>query len=155
MTIVHPSFSDYVIMVTVGGPLGALAMYGVVGILNSAGWVKGNIILAIGDLFYRGKNAFWRGAIIHLGTSMAFAPLYLVILFRLSLTTLSRALVGGMFIGFFHGIFVTLGLVWVASNRPMLPEFTGARLPLALMHWVGHIAYGAMMGCIVSFLLRQ
>jgi hypothetical protein len=156
MNFAAPSIADYVMIALIGGPLGALAMYGVVRVLNSTGWVKGNIIDAIGDLFrHRGKTTAQSGTVIHLVTSVAFAPLYLFVLSELGLTTLPSSVIGGCFFGFFHGVFVSLALVWVASNRPMLPKFTGARLPLGVMHCIGHIAYGAVLGLVVALLLKD
>lgn len=148
-----PSAAEYLKVALLGGPAGAIAMYAVVRVLNAAGWVKGDIILAIGNIFlHRRKNAVKTGWLLHFGTAILFAPVYLLVLSRLGLTAFPVALGAGLLLGLFHGIFVTLGLVWVASNQPMLPEFTGARLPLAVMHCAGHLAYGVVVGLVISLL---
>ena len=84
---------------------------------------------------------------------MAFAPFYLLVLSKIGFVSFPDALIAGAFFGFFHGLFVSLALVWVASNQPMLPEFTGARLPLGVMHCAGHVAYGATVGCVITLVL--
>jgi hypothetical protein len=151
-----PTLADYVIVALLGGLAGAFVMYGVGAILNSFGWVKGNIIVAIGDIFlHRRKNAFALGLVLHVGTSILFAPLYLVILSRFGFIEKPFAMLAGAFLGLLHGIFVSIALVWVSSNRPMLPEFTGARLPLGVMHCVGHIAYGAVVGFVAAIVLQN
>ena len=102
-----------------------------------------------------GRNAFQLGWLLHIGTSLAFAPLYLLALSWADRVVLPGALVSGAFLGFFHGVFVSLALVWVSSNRPMLPEFLGARLPLGIMHCAGHIAYGAVVGTVVALVTQR
>lgn len=150
-----PTISEYFLVSVIGGGAGAAAMYFGVRVLNALGWVKGDILLAIGDIFlHRRKNAFRLGLLLHVLTSVAFAPLYLVVPWKMGFVSFPSAILAGSFIGLFHGLFVSLALVWVASNQPMLPEFTGARLPLGVMHCVGHIAYGAVVGCVIALVLR-
>lgn len=154
VTPVPTTLGDYLWVTLLGGACGAAAMYGVVRVLNRFGWVKGDIILAIGQIFlHRRKNAFGLGLLLHVGTSLAFAPIYLLILSKTGFVVFPVALMVGAFLGLLHGIFVTLALVWVSSDRPMLPEFTGARLPLAVMHCAGHIAYGAVVGTTVAWVM--
>lgn len=147
----NTTFADYLLISSVAGGIGAVAMYLVVRVLNALGWVKGDILLAIGHIFlHRRKNALQLGLLLHVVTSVAFAPLYLAVLSKIGFAFPMAFLAGGFF-GFFQGLFVTLGLVWVASNQAMLPEFTGARLPLGVMHWAGHIAYGATVATVIGF----
>lgn len=130
-------------------------MYAGVRLLNSLGWVKGDILLAIGHIFrHRRESSLKFGLFVHLATSIAFAPLYLLGLAQIGWITMPASVLAGAFFGFFHGLFVALALVWVASNEPMLPEFSGARLPLGVMHCAGHIIYGATVGMVVAVVLR-
>lgn len=156
MTPALPTIADYVIVSLVGGLAGALAMYAAGRMLNSFGWVKGNIIVAIGHSFlHRRKNAFALGVVLHVGFSVLFAPLYLLILSQFGFVDKPFGLLGGGFLGFFHGVFVSLALVWISSNRPMLPEFSGARLSIGVLHCAGHIAYGAVVGYVVAVVLQN
>jgi len=149
----NPPITEYLLVSAVGGGTGAAAMYFGVGVLNALGWAKGDILLAIGDIFlHRRKNAFQLGLLLHVVTSVAFAPLYLLVLAKIGFVAFPGALMAGAFFGFFHGLFASLGLVWVASNQPMLPEFTGARLPFGVIHCAGHIAYGATVGCVIALI---
>jgi hypothetical protein len=126
-------------------------MYCTIRIMNVLGWVRGDIILAIGDIFlHRRENAFRLGFLIHVGTSLLFAPFYLLILSTIGFVTVPDVLIAGGFFGLLHGLFVSLALVWVSSNEPMLPEFSGARLPLGVMHCVGHIAYGISVAAVIA-----
>src|SRR4051812_23290920 len=151
----HPTVNDYVLVTVIGGLTGAAAMYFVERILNVFSWVKGDILLAIGDVFlHHRENALRVGILVHVLTALLFAPLYLLVLSTVGFVTLPNAVIAGGFFGFFHGLFVSLAFVWVASNEPMLPEFSGARLPLGIMHCAGHVAYGAVLGCMTALVLR-
>lgn len=151
-----PTISDLLLIAAVGGGVGATVMYFGVRILNSLKWAKGDLLLAIGHIFlHRRKNAFRVGLLLHVITSVAFAPVYLLVLSKIGFVAFPDVFLAGAFFGFLHGLFVTLGLVWVASNQPMLPEFTGARLPLGVMHWTGHIAYGATVAGVIGLLSQS
>src|SRR5688572_21055272 len=95
---------DYLWVTLLGGASGAAAMYGVVRVLNILGWVKGDIVSAIGEIFlHRRRNAFQLGLLLHIGTSLAFAPVYLLVLSKTGFVMLPGALVVGAFFGLFHG----------------------------------------------------
>lgn len=51
-----PSTADCLKVALLGGPAGAIAMYAVVRVLNAAGWVKGDITLAIRNIFIPGER---------------------------------------------------------------------------------------------------
>lgn len=149
-----PTITEFFWVSALGGGAGAAAMYCGVRALNALDWAKGNFLLAIGDIFlHRRRGAFRLGLLLHIVTSVAFAPLYLIALSKTGLTAFPEAFIAGTFFGFFHGLFVSLALVWVSSNQSMLPEFMGARLPLGVIHCAGHIAYGATVGCVIAFVV--
>jgi hypothetical protein len=150
----NPTLTEYLLVSVVGGAAGAVALYGGVRALNALGWARGDILLALGHIFlHRRPRAFQLGLLLHAVTSVAFAPWYLLILSKTGFVAFPGALMAGAFFGFLHGLFVSLGLVWVASNQPMLPEFTGARLPFGVMHFAAHIAYGATVGSVIALTL--
>lgn len=89
MTPIPATANDYLWVTIVGGAGGAAAMYGVVRALNVFGWVKGDIILAIGEIFlHRRKNAFQLGLLLHIGSSVAFAAAQMVMIAGLPFTAL-------------------------------------------------------------------
>ena len=60
------------------------------------------------------------------------------------------ALMLGLGVGTLHGMLVSLMLVWVVSESHPLPEFKDAGLEVGLSHFVGHVAYGAVVGLVVG-----
>jgi hypothetical protein len=56
----------------------------------------------------------------------------------------------GLGVGIFHGIVVSLMLVWVVSDRHPLEEFKEADLLVGLSHFAGHVAYGGVVGLVVG-----
>ena len=147
----HLGVSDYIIMSIVAGAAGAIAMYGVMRIINTTGWTKGDMILAVGSLVTKQlSNAFAVGTAIHLATAIIFAFLYLFALSNFGFTQFPLAVAIGAFFGVLHGIIVSLALVWVVSDQHPLEEFRSASLPIGIMHFAGHVAYGATVGLVIS-----
>lgn len=135
----------------VAGTAGAIAMYIAMRIINLAGWAEGDMILAVGSLATKRRdNAFAVGIAIHLSTAVVFAFLYMLALSSLGFVKFPGAMISGAFFGVFHGIFVSLGLVWVASDQHPLEEFRGATLPIGVMHFVGHVVFGGVVGLVIS-----
>jgi hypothetical protein len=146
-----PSIADYVLVSMIAGSLGAVAMYFVMRLINLAGWAKGDMLLALGSLaLNRREHAFLAGTTIHWISSMIFAALYLAVLSNTGFLELPAALAGGVFLGGFQGFFVAIALVWIASDRHPLPEFQGATIPIGVMHFAGHVVYGAVVGLTIG-----
>ena len=100
----NPTLSEYLLVSGVGGVTGAAAMYFGVRVLNALGWAKGDILLAIGHIFlHRRRNAFQLGLLLHVLTSVAFAPLYLLVLPKIGFVAFPDALMAGVFSASFTG----------------------------------------------------
>ena len=73
-------------------------MYFGVRVLNALGWAKGDFLLAIGHIFlHRRKNAFALGLLLHVATSVAFVPLYLLVLSKIGFVAFPEAFLVGAF----------------------------------------------------------
>jgi hypothetical protein len=68
----------------------------------------------------------------------------------LGLTHLPNSLMLGLGVGVFHGMLVSLMLVWVVSESHPLEEFNEAGLAVGLSHFAGHVAFGAVVGLVVG-----
>jgi hypothetical protein len=132
---------------------GLVAMEIIMWLITRRGWARGNMIIALGSLITRKReNAFLIGALVHAAAAIFFATVYLLLMERFGLTHLPTALVTGICFGMFHGMVVTLALVWVVADQHPLEEFQDAGLAVGVSHIAGHVAYGAMVGLVIGIL---
>lgn len=133
------------------GILGGSAMILVMRLMSRAEWARFDMIVAIGSMVTRTrKNAFRTGAIIHAVSAIGFALLYSVIMWKFGLNHLPISLYVGVAFGIVHGMVVSLLLVWIVAERHPLVEFREAGLAVGLVHFVGHVVYGAVVGFVVG-----
>jgi len=142
---------NYLLTSAVAGILGVAAMELAMWLMTSNGLARGNMILALGGLL-TGKraHAFRTGLTVQLIAGVAFALLYLLGLRSFGMTHLPVVLVASAGFGVFHGLVVSLLLVWIASDHHPLKEFKGADLAIGLSHFLGHVAYGVTVGLVVG-----
>jgi hypothetical protein len=134
-----------------GGILGGAAMIGVIRLITRAEWARFDMIVALGSMFTRTReNAFQVGAVVHGLSAIGFALLYTVIMWKFGLNHLPMALFSGTAFGIVHGMIVSLALVWVVAERHPLEEFREAGLAVGLVHFAGHVAYGAVVGLVIG-----
>jgi hypothetical protein len=145
------SLLPFLITSLAAGVLGGLAMEAVLWAIGRAGWAKADMVVALGSLLTRSRENAWRvGMIVHAGSAIFFAVAYTALLASVGITALPTSMMLGAGVGFLHGLFVTLGLVWVVAERHPLKEFNEAGLAIGLAHVVGHVAYGAVIGIVVG-----
>ena len=141
----------FILTALVAGLLGGLVMEVVLWIIGRGGWAKADMIVALGSMFTRSRETAWRvGAMLHLVSAIGFAIIYTLVMHSLGYTQMPWSAALGAGIGFFHGLVVSLGLVWVVAEQHPLEEFNEAGLAIGLSHIVGHVAYGAMVGFVVG-----
>lgn len=146
-----PDLVHVLLVALIAGVVGGAAMEIVLWLVGTAGWAKADMIVALGSLLTRSRVNAWKlGAIIHSIAAVSFAILYTLLIVRLGYSHLPYALVIGIGIGFWHGLIVSLGLVWVVAERHPLEEFTEAGLAIGLSHVLGHVAYGAVVGLVIG-----
>ncbi|AHF93936.1 hypothetical protein OPIT5_00865 [Opitutaceae bacterium TAV5] len=135
---------------TLAGLLGALAMVVVMRLMARAG-ARGEMVVALGSLFTRTRDhARLVGGLLHMISAVAFGQLYTVLMVGLQLTGWPTGLLAGLGFGLFHGIVVSLALVWVVADQHPLAEFRTASASVFLTHLAGHVAYGAVVGLVIA-----
>lgn len=144
--------SEFLLTALLAGLLAAAAMEAVLWVIGAAGWAKADMVVALGGLLTARRDNAWRvGAFVHAGAAVVFAILYTLLMMKLELTAMPEAMLLGGAVGFFHGLIVSLGLVWVVADRHPLEEFNEAGLAIGLAHLVGHVVYGGVVGIVVGF----
>jgi len=142
---------DWLLVPLVAGGLGVAAMELAMWLMTSNGLARGNMVVALGSLLTGSRrHAFRVGVTVHLTAGAAFALLYLWGLRSFGLTHFPAVLYASIGFGLFHGMAVSLLLVWVVSDHHPLPEFKGADLAIGLSHFVGHAAFGLAVGLVVG-----
>jgi uncharacterized membrane protein YagU involved in acid resistance len=141
----------FILTTLVAGVLGGLAMEGALWLIGRVGWAKADMILALGSMFTKSRDSAWRvGAILHIISAIGFAIVYTLLMHALGATEMPWSAALGVGVGFFHGLVVSLGLVWVVAEQHPLEEFNDAGLAIGLSHIVGHVVYGAVVGLVVA-----
>jgi uncharacterized membrane protein YagU involved in acid resistance len=135
----------------VAGFLGGAAMIGVMRLITRQDWAHYDMIVAVGSLVTRAReNAYRTGAVIHGVSAIGFGVLYTVLMQKFGFAQLPAAFFAGIGFGIVHGMIVSLMLVWVVAERHPLEEFREAGFAVGLVHFAGHVAYGAVVGLVVG-----
>jgi hypothetical protein len=135
----------------VAGILGCCAMIGTMRLITRAEWARYDMIVAVGSMVTRTREGAFRvGSLIHLVSAAAFALLYTILMWKFGLAHFPTALFAGVAFGIVHGIIVSLMLVWIVAERHPLVEFQEAGLAVGLVHFAGHVAYGAAVGLVIG-----
>jgi len=135
------------------GILGGSAMIATMWIATRAEWERFNMIVALGSLFTRErKNAFRVGIIVHALSAIVFAALYSIAMWKFGFAHFPVAIFACTGIGIIHGMVVSLLLVWVIADQHPLEEFKEADLVIGLVHFAGHVAFGAVVGLVIGVL---
>lgn len=155
-TEVYYPLARLALTAVVAGLLGGFAMVGVMRLIAQAEWARYDMIVALGSLATRTReNAFRVGVIIHGISAVGFALLYSAVMWRYGLNHLPMSLFAGTAFGIVHGMIVSILLVWLVAERHPLEEFREAGLAVGLVHFAGHVAYGAVVGLVVGITLTR
>lgn len=143
--------ADMVFYAVLAGLLGAGAMWAVMKLIERAGPPTGGMVIAVGSLLTRSReNALPTGLLVYLLSAGVFGVVYTLLMVRLTLTAWPHALFTGAGFGLFHGLVVSLGLVWIVSDNHPLTEFRKATPLIFLSHFAGHIVFGAVVGLVIA-----
>lgn len=135
----------------IAGLLGAVAMWGAMRLIERAGPATGGMVIALGSLFTGSRvNALRTGAYLYFFSAIFFGVLYTLLMRRLEMTAWPHALFTGAGFGLFHGLVVSLGLVWVVADNHPLEEFRKATPVIFLSHFAGHIVFGTVAGLVIA-----
>ncbi len=144
--------ANYFLIPVVAGLLGVAALEFAMWLIRR-GWTQGSMIVAVGSLLTHSRtNAFRVGTIVHLCAGVGFAMLYAWALRHLGWNHLPMAFTAGIGFGAVHGIMVSLMLVWIVAEHHPLEEFNDAGLAIGVNHFVGHVAFGAVVGLVIGAL---
>jgi hypothetical protein len=126
-------------------------MIAVMRLITRGEWARFDMIVAVGSLITRSREgAFGVGVIIHTISAVGFAALYTIVMWKTGLAHFPIAIFACTGIGIVHGMVVSILLVWIISEHHPLPEFKDADLAIALVHFAGHVAYGAVVGLVIG-----
>lgn len=135
------------------GIISAYAMDAFMRAVSTAYSSRVDMILALGSFFSGNvKNAQKLGSTIHSIAGAIFGAIYLLIIHQLDALIFPYALFLGIGFGFFHGLIVSYGLMFLISERHPLPEYRKVTLEVGLLHLVGHLIFGAVTGLLGGLL---
>jgi hypothetical protein len=135
----------------VAGLFGGGAMLGAMWLLTRSGLSRGNMVEALGGLVTKSRASALRvGLLLHAISAVGFAMVYTLLMLWLGATGMPPALLVGVAAGFFHGLIVSLMLVWVVAEGHPFEEYNDAGLAVGLAHVLGHVVYGAVVGIVVG-----
>ena len=142
---------NYLLTSIVAGVLGGVAMLFVMWLMTRNGLAKGNMVVALGGLVTRSRERALRvGLMLHTLSAMGFAMVYAMLMLWVGATGMPSALMVGVGAGLFHGLIVSLMLVWVVAEVHPFEEYSEAGLAVGLSHLLGHVVYGAVVGLVIG-----
>jgi hypothetical protein len=142
---------EVIVYAVMAGLFGAGAMWAVMRLIERAGPQTGGMVVAVGSLLTRKRsNALMAGVAVYLFSAVLFGVIYTLLMLRLELTAWPHAFFAGAGFGFFHGLVVSLGLVWIVADNHPLDEFRQATPLVFLSHFAGHVVFGAVVGLVIS-----
>ena len=142
---------NYLVTSIVGGVLGGAAMLFAMWLMTRGGLAKGNMVVALGGLVTRSRDSALRvGLMLHTLSAVGFAMVYAMWMLWIGATGMPSALMVGVGAGFFHGLIVSLMLVWVVAEGHPFEEYSEAGLAVGLSHLLGHVVYGAVVGLVIG-----
>ena len=75
---------------------------------------------------------------------------YAMLMLWLGMSGMPNALFLGVGVGFFHGLLVSLLLVWTVAEEHPFEEYAEAGLAVGLSQLLGPVVYGAVVGRVVG-----
>lgn len=142
---------NYLLTSVIAGVLGGGAMLLAMWLMTRGGLAKGNMVVALGGMVTRSRDSALRvGLILHTLSAIGFAMVYAMLMLWLGMTGMPTALVIGAGAGFFHGLIVSLMLVWVVAEGHPFEEYNEAGLAVGLSHLLGHLVYGTVVGLVIG-----
>jgi hypothetical protein len=136
---------------SLAGLLGAAAMTIVMRLIARTRWARSDMIIAVGSLLTKSRdNALLVGLFMHGISAIVFGVIYTLLLMALQVNTWPAALFAAGGIGIFHGLIVSLSLCWVVADQHPLEEFRNVSMSIAVTHFIGHVAYGVVVGFVVA-----
>lgn len=135
------------ILGAISGLLGAFAMTAFMKAVSSTFSKRVDMVRALGSFFTgRLDNAEIPGRLIHAGSGLIFGVIYILTLQLMDALNFPAAIFLGIAFGFFHGLLMSYILMFAASERHPIEAYRKATLEEGLLHLVGHIIFGFVVG---------
>jgi hypothetical protein len=142
---------EFLVWAAVAGLLGAAAMLAVLWAFTRSGLANVRLLVAVGSLLTRSyENAPLVGGAIHIAAGIFFAQIYAFVMIAINNPGFGPNLAWGLFLGMFHGLIMSLVLIAAVAEAHPLEEFQKRSFSIALSHWVGHVAYGLVVGAVIG-----
>ncbi len=118
---------------------------------TQSGLANAKLIIAVGSLLTRSyEKAAQVGCFVHLAAGVFFAQVYTYIMVAIGHPGIGTNLLCGGAIGMLHGLIMSLILIAAVADAHPIEEFQQRSFAIALSHWVGHVAYGLVVGAVIG-----
>ena len=135
------------------GLVGAFAMTSFMSAVSAAFSKRVDMARALGSYFTgKAEGSGGLGRLIHSVSGLIFGMIYFAIMQMMGALVFPYAIFLGIGFGFFHGLVMSYGLMFYASERHPIEEYRKATLEEGLLHLVGHIIFGGVAGLLGSLL---
>jgi hypothetical protein len=119
--------------------------------LTCSGLAQTRLLVAVGSILTRSyENAPLVGGAVHVGLGVFFAQIYAFLMMEVGDPGLGPNLMWGAALGLMHGLIMSLFLIAAVAEVHPLEEFQKGSFAVALCHWVGHVAYGLVVGAVIG-----
>lgn len=135
------------------GLVGAFAMTAFMTAVSNAFSKRVDMVRALGSYFTgRLEGSVGLGRLIHAISGLIFGALYLLIMQIMGALTFPYPIFLGIGFGFFHGLIMCYVLMIFASERHPIDDYRKATLEEGLLHLVGHVIFGGVVGLVAGLL---
>ena len=145
---------NIIILLLVGalsGLIGAFAMTAFMLQVSAFFSERVDMVQALGSYFTgKVKGSGRIGKMIHAASGLLFGMIYCAIMYTIKALAFPHAIFLGIGFGFFHGLFMSYVLMFYASGKHPIKEYQDATLEEGLLHLVGHIIFGAVVGLLAA-----
>lgn len=136
----------------ISGLAGAFAMTEFMLQVSTAYSKRVDMVKALGSFFTgNSTDAEKLGKKIHVLSGLLFGMLYFVGMYLINALNFPYAVFLGIGFGFFHGLTMSYVLMFYASEKHPIKEYREATLEEGLLHLVGHVIFGAVVGFMGAF----
>ncbi len=146
-------------LIVMTGIAATTAMTSFLYIIHWTGFANGDMVRAIGSAITgREEKSLLPGMALHFIAGILFAALYIYILSfipdmaRGSPGRVMRLTELGAMMGFVQGLIVSFGLVIAVAEHHPIDRFREAGFRVALVHIVGHVVFGAVVGAMAAMI---
>lgn len=147
---------ETIFAIAIGGLLATLFWITIMFVFIWKGFHHGDMISVIGsDITNKPALYFSRGLLLYVLSGILLSPIYYFILSWLAFASVISNMGFGAFMGFSQGfLFMHLFVEEPAQHHPssLLEKFL---IPIAVVHWIGHMAYGLALGALLSSYLNH